>query len=108
MMAVTAVIGAQWGDEGKGKLVHLLSRQHDYVLRYQGGANAGHTVQCDGQTYKFQLLPSGILMDGVRCVLCDGVVVNPATLVKELATLAAQNARRGELFISRHAHLVLP
>jgi adenylosuccinate synthase len=107
-MAVTAIIGAQWGDEGKGKLVHLLSKQFDYVLRYQGGSNAGHTVQCDGQTYKFQLLPSGILLSGVRCVLCDGVVVNPVSLAAELAGLRAQQALRGELHISRHAHLVLP
>jgi adenylosuccinate synthase len=107
-MAVTAVIGAQWGDEGKGKLVHLLSQQFDYVLRYQGGSNAGHTVQCDGQTYKFQLLPSGILLDGVRCVLCDGVVVNPMTLRDELAVLQQQSALRGKLHISRHAHLVMP
>jgi adenylosuccinate synthase len=107
-MAVTAVIGAQWGDEGKGKLVHLLSKQFDYVLRYQGGSNAGHTVQCDGQTYKFQLLPSGILLSGVKCVLCDGVVVNPVTLSQELALLRGQEALRGELYVSRHAHLVLP
>jgi adenylosuccinate synthase len=107
-MTVTAVVGAQWGDEGKGKLVHLLSKQFDYVLRYQGGSNAGHTVQCDGRTYKFQLLPSGILLDGVKCVLCDGVVVNPITLSEELALLRSQDALLGRLHISRHAHLVLP
>lgn len=107
-MAVTAVIGAQWGDEGKGKLVHLLSHQSDFVLRYQGGANAGHTIQCDGQTYKFQLLPSGILLDGVQCLLCDGVVVNPVTLCAELESLAGRNVQAGRLHISRHAHLVLP
>jgi adenylosuccinate synthase len=108
MMAVTAVIGAQWGDEGKGKLVHLLSQQHDYVLRYQGGANAGHTIQFDGQTFKFQLLPSGILLPNLNCVLCDGIALNPVTLCSELESLTRRNVKRANLFVSRHAHLVLP
>ncbi len=107
-MSVTAVIGAQWGDEGKGKLVHLLSQHQDYVLRYQGGSNAGHTVKVNGNVFKFKLVPSGILHQGVHCLLCDGVVVNPLTLCEEIAELSGRGALRGQLHVSRHAHLVLP
>jgi len=107
-MAVTAVIGAQWGDEGKGKLAHILSQHHDYVLRYQGGSNAGHTVKADGQVYKFKLVPSGILCKDVQCVLCDGVVVNMVTLAGELTDLRKKGAMQGRLAISRHSHLVIP
>jgi len=107
-MSVTVIVGAQWGDEGKGKLAHLLSKDSQFVLRYQGGSNAGHTVRCAGRTYKFKLLPSGILHPAVRCVLCAGVVINPLTVVEELADLGELNAPHGELIISRRAHLVLP
>jgi adenylosuccinate synthase len=107
-MSVTAVLGAQWGDEGKGKLVHLLSQHQAYVLRFQGGSNAGHTVKVNGNVFKFKLVPSGILHPGVRCLLCDGVVVNPLTLCEEITELSGRNALRGELIVSRHAHLVLP
>jgi adenylosuccinate synthase len=107
-MAVTAVVGAQWGDEGKGKLVHLLSSDHDLILRYQGGSNAGHTVKTGGQTFKFQLLPSGILREGKHCLLCDGVVVNAVTLAGEIRELRAMGSFNARLTISRHAHLVLP
>jgi adenylosuccinate synthase len=107
-MSVTVVVGAQWGDEGKGKLVHLLSQHHDYVLRYQGGSNAGHTVAVNGGVYKFKLVPSGILHAGVRCLLCDGVVINPLTLTEEIHMLGGQGVFKGDLMISRHAHLVLP
>ncbi|MDQ3023940.1 MAG: adenylosuccinate synthetase, partial [bacterium] len=107
-MSVTVVVGAQWGDEGKGKLTHLLSAGHDIVLRYQGGANAGHTIQIGDDTYRFRLVPSGILRDGVTCLLCDGVAVSPVLLAEELAELRSRDALRGELVISRHAHLVLP
>ena len=107
-MSVTAVIGAQWGDEGKGKLVHLLSRDYDLILRYQGGSNAGHTVQAGENVYKFKLVPSGILHDGKLCLLCDGVVANVLTLAEEINTLQGNGGWRGELKISRHAHLVLP
>ena len=107
-MSVTAVVGAQWGDEGKGKLVHLLSQHQDYVLRYQGGSNAGHTVKVDGEVFKFKLMPSGILHQGVRCLLGDGVVIDPLTLCEEIAELRTRGALRGQLTVSRHAHLVLP
>jgi adenylosuccinate synthase len=107
-VGVSAVIGAQWGDEGKGKLAHILSQNHDVILRFQGGSNAGHTVQVGGQTYKFKLVPSGILRDGKLCLLCDGVVVNVVTLAEELAELSRVGQLRSQLMISRHAHLVFP
>jgi len=107
-MTVTAVIGAQWGDEGKGKLTHVLSKESDIVLRFQGGSNAGHTVSVDGEVYKFKLIPSGVLHPGVRCLLCDGVVVDMLTLADEIVTTRERGAFRGELQISRHAHLLLP
>jgi adenylosuccinate synthase len=102
------VVGAQWGDEGKGKLTHLLSESHELVLRFQGGANAGHTIQIGADTYKFRLVPSGILQSGTTCLLCDGVAVNPVSLAEELAELRSRDALRGRLIVSRHAHLVLP
>jgi adenylosuccinate synthase len=107
-MSVSVIVGAQWGDEGKGKLTHLLSQQHDMVLRFQGGSNAGHTIQVGSETYRFRLVPSGILSPGVQCLLCDGVVVNPISLAEELAELRGREALRGQLFISQHSHLVLP
>ena len=73
----TCVIGLQWGDEAKGKLVDILTEQHDIVVRYQGGANAGHTVVSGGQTWKLSLIPSGILRPDVTCVVTGGVVLNP-------------------------------
>jgi adenylosuccinate synthase len=79
-MAVTCVIGLQWGDEAKGKIVDLLTEGHDIVVRYQGGSNAGHTVVTGGKTYKLSLVPSGILRPGVQCVVTGGVVINPASL----------------------------
>lgn len=107
-MSVTAVIGAQWGDEGKGKLAHILSQEHDIILRYQGGSNAGHTVKADGKTHKFSLVPSGVLRSDRTCLLCDGVVINVVTLAKEITDLRAGGDLLGDLLISRHAHLVLP
>jgi len=107
-MCVTAVIGAQWGDEGKGKLAHILSLDHDIILRYQGGSNAGHTVKTAGNTHKFSLVPSGVLRSDRTCVLCDGVVVNVVTLADEVSRLRGSGHLLGDLFISRHAHLVLP
>lgn len=107
-MSVTAVIGAQWGDEGKGKLAHILSQDHDIILRYQGGSNAGHTVKANGVTHKFSLVPSGVLRSNRTCLLCDGVVVNVVTLAKEVADLKATGHLLGDLLISRHAHLVMP
>ena len=108
-MPATIVVGAQWGDEGKGKIVDLLAGEHDWVVRYQGGANAGHSVVHDGHTIVLHLVPSGILREGKRCVIGNGVVVDPAALVKELDDLAALGVRaEGRLYLSAHAHLILP
>ena len=86
-MPASCVIGLQWGDEAKGKIVDLLTREHDFVVRYQGGANAGHTVVVGDQVYKLSLLPSGILTPGVTTVIATGVVVNPARVIEELDEL---------------------
>ena len=90
-MSCTCVVGLQWGDEAKGKIVDLLTLEHDIVVRYQGGANAGHTVVVGDQTYKLSLLPSGILSPGVTSVIAGGVVLNPARLIEELDELASRD-----------------
>jgi adenylosuccinate synthase len=105
----TCVVGLQWGDEAKGKIVDLLCDQHDVVVRYQGGANAGHTVVHDGVTYKLSLVPTGILRPGIDCVIGNGVVIHPPALLKELSTLVAQGVDAGDrLHISDRAHVILP
>ena len=88
-MACTCVVGLQWGDEAKGKIVDLLTKQHDVIVRYNGGANAGHTVVCGGKTYKFSLLPTGILQPHLRSVIANGVVVNPVRFQEEINDLRA-------------------
>ena len=104
-----AVIGAQWGDEGKGKIVDLLTPGASVVARYQGGHNAGHTVRVGGTEFILHLLPSGILHPGVRCVIGNGVVVDPVALFSEIETLAAQGVDVGDrLLISDRAHVILP
>ncbi len=107
-MPCTSVIGLQWGDEAKGKIVDLLTLDHDIVVRYQGGANAGHTVVVGDETYKLSLLPSGILTAGVTCVIAGGVVLNPAQVIKELDELLARNISIGDLKISDRAHVIFP
>jgi adenylosuccinate synthase len=108
-MPGTCVIGLQWGDEAKGKIVDLLTREHDFVVRFQGGANAGHTVVVGDQVYKLSLLPSGILTPGVMCVIATGVVVNPARVMEELDELAKRGAGHAEnLRISDRAHVIFP
>lgn len=108
-MPGTCVIGLQWGDEAKGKIVDRLTREHDFVVRYQGGANAGHTVVVGDQVYKLSLLPSGILTPGVTCVIASGVVVNPARVIEELDELAKRGAGYPEnLRISDRAHVIFP
>ncbi len=86
-MPVTVVVGAQWGDEGKAKIIDLLSKEHTYVVRYQGGHNAGHTVVVEGEKYALQLIPSGVLYDHVIPVIGNGVVVDLPTLFREIDTL---------------------
>jgi adenylosuccinate synthase len=108
-MPGTCVIGLQWGDEAKGKIVDLLTREHDFVVRYQGGANAGHTVVVGDQVYKLSLLPSGILTPDVTCVIASGVVLNPARVIEELDDLAKRGAGYADnLRISDRAHVIFP
>ena len=89
-MPVTVVVGAQWGDEGKAKVIDLLAKEHGYVVRYQGGHNAGHTVVVGGERYALQLVPSGVLYDHVMPVIGNGVVVDLPTLFNEIDTLEAR------------------
>ena len=104
-----AVLGAQWGDEGKGKIVDLLTPQFDIVARYQGGHNAGHTVYVDGTKFVLRLIPSGILHAGITCVIGNGVVVDPGALFAEIDELARHGITVGpQLVISDKAHLILP
>ena len=103
------VIGLQWGDEAKGKIVDLLTRTNDIVVRYQGGANAGHTVVTGGQTYKLSLIPSGILRPDVQCVITGGVVLNPPSILAEIDGLMARGVAVGKnLMISDRAHVIFP
>jgi adenylosuccinate synthase len=105
----TCVIGLQWGDEAKGKIVDLLTEQHEIVVRYQGGANAGHTVVTGGQTYKLSLIPSGIFRPQVQCVVAGGVVINPASLLAEIDGLVSRGVQvSGNLIISDRAHVIFP
>ncbi len=108
-MPVTVVIGSQWGDEGKGKIVDLLSREIDIVARYQGGANAGHTIMWGDTTFVLHLVPSGIFHDGVTCVIGNGVVIDPVALLDEIDTIKNLGYDVDErLFISHNAHLIMP
>ncbi len=103
------VVGAQWGDEGKGKLVDVLSERADWVVRYQGGANAGHTVDLGDRSFVLHQIPSGILHSGVRCAIGNGVVLDPETLFTEIDELVADGVDvEGRLYVSERAHLVLP
>ncbi|MEO8071075.1 MAG: adenylosuccinate synthetase, partial [Acidobacteriota bacterium] len=103
------VLGAQWGDEGKGKIVDLLTPHFSAVARYQGGHNAGHTVYVNGQKFVLHLIPSGILHPGVVCVIGNGVVVDPSAFFKELDELKSYGVDvTGRLLVSDKAHLILP
>jgi len=103
------VVGAQWGDEGKGKLVDVLAEKADWVVRYQGGANAGHTVHIGDKSFILHQIPSGILHPGVRCAIGNGVVMDPETLFTEVDELIADGVDvEGRLYVSERAHLVMP
>lgn len=107
-MATLVVVGVQWGDEGKGKIVHLLGKRADTVVRYQGGNNAGHTVIFDGKHFVLHLVPSGILEPGKKCLIGNGVVVDPEALQEEVRFLEKRKVRvRGRLFVSDAAHVIL-
>lgn len=108
-MPVRIVIGAQWGDEGKGKVVDLLSSDAKYVVRYQGGANAGHTLKFDDTTIVLHLIPSGLFNGNSKCIIGNGVVIDPIALVEELEEVQSHSIElEGRLFISSSAHLILP
>lgn len=108
-MSVSLIVGAQWGDEGKGKIVDLLATKAEIVARYQGGANAGHTIVIDGKQYVLHLIPSGILTDNVKCIIGNGVVIDPVALMKEIEMLKEHGIDvSGRLFISHKAHLIMP
>jgi len=108
LMSVTVIVGAQWGDEGKGKITHLLAPRFRAVIRYQGGSNAGHTVKTMGRVFKFHLLPSGILHEGISCILGAGVVIDPVTLLSEIGELKEGGFFKGDFVIAADAHLVMP
>ncbi len=107
-MANTIVVGAQWGDEAKGKIVDYLSDHVDMVVRYSGGNNAGHSVTVQGVEYKFHLVPAGILHPHLLCVISDGVVIDPVILMQELQSLQARGISLSNLKISGAAHVILP
>lgn len=102
------IVGAQWGDEGKGKVTDLLAERADAVVRFQGGNNAGHTIVRDGQEWRLHLIPSGILYPGKRCVIGNGVVIDPKVLIDELDSLRARRVDVTGLRISANAHLIMP
>src|SRR5467141_3916546 len=108
-MANVVVVGSQWGDEGKGKIVDWLSEQADIVVRFQGGHNAGHTLVIDGKTYKLSLLPSGVLRPGKLSIIGNGVVLDPHALVEEIDRLASQGVAVGpeNLRIAENVPLIL-
>jgi adenylosuccinate synthase len=107
-MPGTVIVGAQWGDEGKGKVIDLLAEHADVVVRFQGGNNAGHTIIHAGETWKFHLIPSGILYPGRTCVIGNGVVVDPAVLTGEIDDLRARGVDVSGLKLSANAHLIMP
>ncbi|MEK6570378.1 MAG: adenylosuccinate synthetase, partial [Bacteroidota bacterium] len=108
-MPVDVVVGAQWGDEGKGKIVDLLSENVDIVARYQGGPNAGHTVVIGEKEYVFHSIPAGILHENVTCVIGNGAVIDPAALMEEIRQLRDLGISiTGRLLISHNAHLIMP
>jgi len=109
LMSTRVVIGAQWGDEGKGKIVDLLSSESDYVVRFQGGANAGHTLKFDDKKVVLHLIPSGIFNGDADCVIGNGVVIDPVALVEEIKGVQEMGfSLKGRFFISQTAHVILP
>ena len=107
-MSTVVISGAQWGDEGKGKIVDYLAAQADTVVRFQGGSNAGHTVSVGGEEYKLRLLPSGILYKGTTCVIGNGVVVDPQCLIEEIDNMKARGVDTSGIRLSNRAHVVMP
>ncbi len=107
-MSSKVIIGAQWGDEGKAKIIDILSEEAEVVVRSQGGNNAGHTVVANDETYKFHLIPSGILYEGTKCIVGNGVVIDPEGILGEIDGILAKGISTDNLRISKRAHLVMP
>ena len=108
-MKVDVLLGMQWGDEGKGKIVDVLSPDYDIIARFQGGPNAGHTLEFEGIKHVLHTIPSGIFRDGVLNIIGNGVVIDPIILLKEVSTLEDMGVDvRSKLLISKKAHLILP
>lgn len=107
-MPIYSVVGTQWGDEGKGKLIDVLADSADYVVRYQGGNNAGHTVVVGDEKFVLHLLPSGVLHPRAKCLIATGVVVDIPVLLREIATLQAKGVATDHIFISDRCHLIMP
>ena len=108
-MSVSVLVGSQWGDEGKGKIVDILCERFDIVARYQGGANAGHTIVIEDQQFILHLIPSGILREGIKCVIGNGVVIDPQALLDEIHFLQKHGFNFNDrLFISHNAHIIMP
>lgn len=108
-MSIRVVVGAQWGDEGKGKIVDILSKKADYVVRYQGGANAGHTLKFDDKKIVLHLIPSGIFNGSAGCIIGNGVVIDPHALLEEIKEVESKGVQlNGRLHISSAAHVILP
>jgi adenylosuccinate synthase len=110
MARVVIVVGTQWGDEGKGKIIDLLAKSSDVIVRFQGGSNAGHTLVVDGEKFVFHLIPSGILHKGKRCVIGSGVVVDPQVLIEEIDSLKGKGFLQddSQFLLSEEAHLIFP
>ncbi len=107
-MKNTVILGAQWGDEGKGKIVDLLAENYDAIVRFQGGNNAGHTLVIEDKVYKLHLVPSGILYPGKKCILGNGMVIDPQVLLQEIEALQERGVDCKNLFISDRAHVIMP
>ena len=107
-MSTVVIMGSQWGDEGKGKIVDYLAEVADGVVRYQGGSNAGHTVVVNGISYKLQLLPSGILYKDKLCIVGNGTAIDPGHLIKEIQGMIDKGIDVSALRISDRAHVVFP
>jgi adenylosuccinate synthase len=104
---ITAIVGAQWGDEGKGKITDFFAGNSDYVVRFHGGNNAGHTVIVDGETYKLHLIPSGIVYGSPVSIIANGVVVDPKALIDEIAYVINKGITP-KLMVSDRAHVIMP
>ncbi|NMB30587.1 MAG: adenylosuccinate synthase, partial [Clostridiales bacterium] len=107
-MPANVVVGVQWGDEGKGKIIDILASRADVVVRSQGGNNAGHTVENDGEIYKLHLIPSGILYPNTLCLIGSGVVIDPKGILEEIDGLVARGISCDNLRIDPRAHVIMP